>query len=136
MARPPVSATSCSWCNMSVSCVVGFTLLMDHRFRPLSPLSLSDACAGSARSYAGRQAAAIAPHDSSDRSEPLTSHAMPPASTIMPPFHLAFPVADLAATERFYVDLLGCRIGRQAEKWIDFDFFGHQISAHLRPEET
>ncbi|MDY0881401.1 VOC family protein [Dongia soli] len=61
---------------------------------------------------------------------------MPPASTIMPPFHLAFPVADLAATERFYVDLLGCRIGRQAEKWIDFDFFGHQISAHLRPEET
>lgn len=54
----------------------------------------------------------------------------------MPPFHLAFPVADLAATERFYVGLLGCRIGRQAETWIDFDFFGHQISAHLRPEET
>ncbi len=54
----------------------------------------------------------------------------------MPPFHLAFPVADLAATERFYVDLLGCSAGRRAEKWIDFDFFGHQISAHLRPEET
>jgi len=54
----------------------------------------------------------------------------------MPPFHLAFPVADLGKTEQFYADLLGCRIGRRAEKWIDFDFFGHQISAHLRPEET
>lgn len=64
------------------------------------------------------------------------SHVMPPASNTMPPFHLAFPVADLTATEHFYVGLLGCRIGRRAEKWIDFDFFGHQISAHLRPEET
>jgi len=54
----------------------------------------------------------------------------------MPPFHLAFPVADLGRTEQFYAKLLGCGIGRRAEKWIDFDFFGHQISAHLRPEET
>ena len=54
----------------------------------------------------------------------------------MPPFHLAFPVADLAATEAFYAGLLGCGIGRRAEKWIDFNFFSHQISAHLRPEET
>lgn len=54
----------------------------------------------------------------------------------MPPFHLAFPVADLGTTEQFYANLLGCGIGRRAEKWIDFDFFGHQISAHLRPEET
>lgn len=53
----------------------------------------------------------------------------------MPPFHLAFPVNDLDATRRFYVGLLGCREGRSAEKWIDFDFFGHQISAHLRPDE-
>lgn len=52
------------------------------------------------------------------------------------PFHLAFPVADLPATEAFYAGLLGCPIGRRAEKWIDFDFFGHQISAHLKPEET
>lgn len=52
------------------------------------------------------------------------------------PFHLAFPVADLPATESFYAGLLGCPIGRRAEKWIDFDFFGHQISAHLKPEET
>ncbi len=47
------------------------------------------------------------------------------------PFHLAFPVADLEATRRFYVDVLGCGVGREADRWIDFDFFGHQISAHL-----
>jgi uncharacterized protein len=53
-----------------------------------------------------------------------------------PAFHLAFPVADIEATRRFFVDLLGCREGRSTAHWIDFDFFGHQISAHLRPEET
>jgi extradiol dioxygenase family protein len=52
------------------------------------------------------------------------------------PFHLAFPVTDIPATEAFYAGLLGCPIGRRAEKWIDFDFFGHQISAHVKPEET
>ena len=49
----------------------------------------------------------------------------------MTPFHLAFPVRDLDATERFYVDVLQCRVGRRAERWIDFDLRGHQISAHL-----
>lgn len=49
----------------------------------------------------------------------------------MTPFHLAFPVSDLERTRAFYVDILGCREGRSAERWIDFDFFGHQISAHL-----
>ncbi len=48
-----------------------------------------------------------------------------------PAFHLAFPVLDLAATRAFYGGLLGCPEGRSAERWIDFDFFGHQISAHL-----
>ncbi len=48
-----------------------------------------------------------------------------------PRFHLAFPVTDIAATRRFFVDVLGCRPGREAERWIDFDFFGHQVSAHL-----
>jgi len=48
------------------------------------------------------------------------------------PFHLAFPVEDLEATRSFYRDLLGCSVGREAERWIDFDLFGHQISAHLR----
>ena len=49
----------------------------------------------------------------------------------MPPFHLAFPVTDLERTRHFYVGVLGCTTGREAERWIDFDFFGHQISAHL-----
>jgi extradiol dioxygenase family protein len=47
------------------------------------------------------------------------------------PFHLAFPSTDLAATRRFYGGVLGCAIGREAERWIDFDFYGHQLSAHL-----
>ena len=50
-----------------------------------------------------------------------------------PPFHLAFPVDDLATTRAFYGGLLGCREGRSAERWVDFEFFGHQISAHLAP---
>jgi extradiol dioxygenase family protein len=48
-----------------------------------------------------------------------------------PPFHLAFPVTDLAATRAFFVDVLGCAVGRTSDAWIDFDFFGHQLSAHL-----
>lgn len=51
------------------------------------------------------------------------------------PFHLAFPVDDIAAAERFYAGLLGCSIGRRAPRWIDFNFFGNQITAHLRPED-
>lgn len=54
----------------------------------------------------------------------------------LPPFHLAFPVRDLEETRAFYAGLLGCRVGREAERWIDFDFYGHQISAHLRPDEV
>ncbi len=53
---------------------------------------------------------------------------------VLRPFHLAFPVRDLASTRRFYGDLLGCQEGRSAERWIDFDFYGHQISAHLVDE--
>ena len=49
----------------------------------------------------------------------------------LPPFHLAFPVHDLEAARAFYGGLLGCREGRSGEDWIDFDFFGHQIVAHL-----
>ena len=48
-----------------------------------------------------------------------------------PPFHLAFPVHDLDAARGFYRDLLGCAEGRSSEEWIDFDFHGHQIVAHL-----
>jgi uncharacterized protein len=58
---------------------------------------------------------------------------MPPN---MPPFHLAFPVHDLAQSRAFYGGLLGCPEGRSSDEWIDFDFFGHQIVAHLAPART
>ena len=53
----------------------------------------------------------------------------------MPPFPLAFPVHDLAAARAFYGELLGCPEGRSSEDWVDFDFHGHQIVAHLAPDE-
>ena len=55
--------------------------------------------------------------------------------SIRPRFHLAFPVRDLAEARAFYGDLLGCPEGRSSEEWVDFDFFGHQIVAHLSPNE-
>ncbi len=51
-------------------------------------------------------------------------------------FHLAFRVNDIVSTRRFYGDILGCPQGRETESWIDFNFFGHQISAHLGPRLT
>jgi uncharacterized protein len=48
----------------------------------------------------------------------------------MQPFHLAFPVVDLEAARRFYAGVLGAKVGRESATWIDFDFFGHQITAH------
>ncbi len=53
----------------------------------------------------------------------------------MPPFHLAFPVRDLAEARSFYGELLECPEGRSSDEWIDFNFFGHQIVAHLSPDE-
>lgn len=55
---------------------------------------------------------------------------------IQRPFHLAFPVHDLAAARRFYGDLLGCPEGRSSPDWIDFDLYGHQVVAHLAPDEA
>lgn len=52
------------------------------------------------------------------------------------PFHLAFPVDDLEAARGFYLGVLGCAEGRSSPEWVDFDFYGHQIVAHLAPEET
>jgi hypothetical protein len=49
------------------------------------------------------------------------------------PFHIAFPVHDLAAARAFYGGVLGCREGRSSDTWVDFDLFGHQIVAHLAP---
>ncbi|MBB3933309.1 hypothetical protein GGR25_004382 [Kaistia hirudinis] len=50
------------------------------------------------------------------------------------PFHIAFPVDDLAAARAFYGDLLGCPEGRSSDSWIDFDLYGHQIVAHWKPK--
>lgn len=52
----------------------------------------------------------------------------------LPLFHLAFPVRDLAESRRFYGELLGCAEGRSSDHWIDFNFFGHQVVAHLASE--
>jgi len=53
----------------------------------------------------------------------------------MPLFHLAFPVHDIATARQFYGGLLGCAEGRSSESWVDFDFYGHQVVAHLAPDE-
>ena len=52
------------------------------------------------------------------------------------PFHLAFPVTDLTAARRFYGGLLGCPEGRSSDDWVDFNLYGHQIVAHLAPDEA
>lgn len=52
------------------------------------------------------------------------------------PFHVAFPVHDLKAARAFYGEMLGCPEGRSSEEWVDFNFYGHQIVAHLAPAET
>lgn len=52
------------------------------------------------------------------------------------PFHLAFPVSDMQETLAFYRDVLGCETGRRSDRWIDFNFWGHQLVAHLSPEEA
>ena len=54
----------------------------------------------------------------------------------LPPFHLAFPVDDLAAARRFYGEVMGCAEGRSSDEWVDFDFHGHQIVAHLAPGQA
>jgi extradiol dioxygenase family protein len=54
----------------------------------------------------------------------------------LPLFHLAFPVTSLEKARAFYGGLLGCPEGRSAEDWVDFNFYGHQIVAHLAPEEA
>jgi uncharacterized protein len=52
------------------------------------------------------------------------------------PFHLAFPVTSLDKARAFYGGLLGCAEGRSSDAWVDFDFYGHQIVAHLAPGEA
>ena len=64
---------------------------------------------------------------------PMSS--MLPAAAAMPPFHLAFPVHDIGVARQFYGELLGCPEGRSSSEWVDFNFYGHQIVAHLAPDE-
>ena len=54
----------------------------------------------------------------------------------LPPFHLAFPVHDLEQARSFYGGLLGCVEGRSCDTWIDFNFWGHQVVAHLSPSDA
>jgi extradiol dioxygenase family protein len=61
---------------------------------------------------------------------PADPRRAPPA---LPPFHLAVPVHDLAAARAFYGGLFACPEGRSDREWVDFDFFGHQLVAHLDP---
>jgi extradiol dioxygenase family protein len=69
--------------------------------------------------------------------EPAASApAHPESSMPQHPFHLAFPVHDLAAARAFYGGLLGCPEGRSSHEWIDFDLYGHQVVAHLAPHES
>ncbi len=51
-------------------------------------------------------------------------------------FHLAFPVKNLEESRAFYSEILGCEEGRSSAQWIDFNLFGHQIVAHLAPENV
>lgn len=53
-----------------------------------------------------------------------------------PRFHLAIPVRDLDSTRDFYKGILGCKEGRSAKRWVDFDFFGHQLTAHVVDENA
>ncbi len=62
-------------------------------------------------------------------------HTMSESTAVLPPFHLAFPVHSIASAREFYGELLGCPEGRSSEDWVDFNFYGHQIVAHLAPEE-
>jgi extradiol dioxygenase family protein len=56
--------------------------------------------------------------------------------TSRPRFHLAFPVRDLSQARAFYGTLLGCPEGRSSDEWVDFDFFGHQVVAHLSADSV
>ena len=58
------------------------------------------------------------------------------ANPVARPFHLAFPVDDLAQARAFYGGLLGCPEGRSSPEWVDFNLYGHQIVAHLAPQEV
>lgn len=55
-------------------------------------------------------------------------------NSFLRPFHLAIPVTNIETTRNFYVDVLHCKVGRESDRWIDFNFFGHQLTAHQVPD--
>lgn len=61
-------------------------------------------------------------------------HSLEKHMSELSPFHLAFPVHDLAAARAFYGGVMNCPEGRSSDEWIDFDFYGHQIVTHLAPD--
>ncbi|MEZ2350628.1 VOC family protein [Caballeronia sp. RCC_10] len=73
------------------------------------------------------------PDESADRFE-HADHSR--TQRTLQPFHLAFPVTSLDNARAFYGELLGCPEGRSSPDWVDFDFFGHQLVAHLSPDEA
>jgi extradiol dioxygenase family protein len=62
-----------------------------------------------------------------------SARSLPATASALSLFHLAIPVRDLAEARHFYGELFGCAEGRSAPQWVDFDFFGHQLVAHLDP---
>ena len=52
------------------------------------------------------------------------------------PFHLAIPVDNLSMCRNFYNQILGCKEGRSSDRWVDFDFFGHQLVIHCKKKST
>lgn len=77
----------------------------------------------------------VLPYSNHSQSVPHTMSDMKDVRPVLAPFHLAFPVHDLAAARAFYGDILGCPEGRSSPDWVDFNFYGHQIVAHLAPDE-
>src|SRR6478672_6564814 len=81
-------------------------------------------------------AASVVPRRPRDRCLPMPTTVSPapaPAFSLPSVFHLAFNVGDLGGARAFYGGVLGCREGRSTDTWVDYDFFGHQLSLHLGP---
>ena len=62
--------------------------------------------------------------------EKMTTH------ELIAPFHIAFPVDNIAAARKFYGEVLGCAEGRSSQHWVDFNLYGHQIVAHYQPNPS
>ena len=110
----------------------------------LAVLALGFWLRGGERGFAAHSGLCAAPTPPVKRNEMTTTATATVSAPVMrapttnpaplSPFHLAFPVDDLAQARAFYGQTLGCSEGRSSPDWIDFDLFGHQIVAHLTPQ--